>query len=71
MQNIEVSNIAYQKLMKYCNDTGHSASVAILRFIDEADKSENVNLALLEEDCARVMRENKRKIPFEEVFDGI
>ena len=71
MQNIEVSNAVYQKLMKYCDETGQCVSTAISRFIDSADESEKINVELLERDCRRAISETKKPISFEEVFDGV
>ena len=39
MQNIEVSNEAYQKFMRYCSKSGESASAAIMSFVKNAEAS--------------------------------
>lgn len=82
MQNIEVSNAAYQKFMRYCAETGQSASVALgrapdaLRQLDALDlvtecKPSKAQLALLESDCAKAIRDTKKPIPHEKVFKRV
>ena len=39
MQNIEVSNEAYQKFMRYCAKYGENASSAIMSFVKNAEES--------------------------------
>ena len=79
MQNIEVSNEAYQKFMRYCKETGQNASVAIgraakaLRELDAIEQEtkcipSKAQLALLEEDYAKAVRDTKKPVSHEEVF---
>jgi len=73
MQNIEVSNEAYQMFMKYSSKTGESASSIIKALIKNAEDDEkctpdNEKIAVLEKDCAKILRETKRWASHEEVF---
>ena len=82
MQNIEVSNAVFQKFMKYCSETGQSASAALsraaaaLRELDALEDTKEcepgkAQLALLEEDNAKAVRDTKEPIPHEMVFKRV
>ena len=73
MQNIEVSNEVYRALMRYSSESGKSASSIIGSLIKNATEEEECKpdkekLALLESDCARIMRETKEPLSHAEVF---
>lgn len=82
MQNIEVSNAVFQKFMKYCSETGQSASAALsraaaaLRELDALEDTKEcepgkAQLALLEEDNTKAVRDTKEPIPHETVFKRV